>query len=387
MYKVHCLNPIAQAGLDLFTDNYRLVDDFSEANAVLVRSANMHTLELAPHLEAVARAGAGVNNIPLDKCAEQGIVVFNTPGANANGVKELVMGALILASRNLVEGVNWVQSVVDDPELPKLVEKHKGKFSGMEIKGKKLGVIGLGAVGLLVANAGIKLGMEVYGYDPYISVDGAWKLSKHVIHARSLEEIYRECDFITVHTPLTEGTRGMINKDAFAMMKDGVIILNFARDLLVVDDDMIAALEEGKVSRYVTDFPNPKISKVQGVISIPHLGASTVESEENCAVMAVQQLMDYLENGNIKNSVNYPDCDMGVCTHCGRIAVNHRNIPNMLGQLTAILGQENYNIANLTNKSKGQWAYTMIDVDSPLTPEIAAKISQIQGVARVRVIK
>ncbi|HHW07913.1 MAG TPA: phosphoglycerate dehydrogenase [Clostridia bacterium] len=387
MFKIHCLNAISPAGLNLLTPQYQLVEDFAAADAVLVRSAGMHELEFAPHLVAIARAGAGVNNIPLDRCAEQGIVVFNTPGANANGVKELVIGALILASRNIIDGVNWVQSLVEDPDLPKLVEKHKSQFSGIEIQGKKLGVVGLGAVGLLVANAAIKLGMEVYGYDPYISVEGAWKLSKHVIHARSLEEIFRECDFITLHTPLTGDTRGMLNKDAFAVMKDGVRILNFARAELVVDDDIMAALEQGKVSCYVTDFPNPRISPVKGVISIPHLGASTVESEENCAVMAVQQLMDYLENGNIKNSVNYPECDMGPCTHAGRIAINHRNIPNMLGQLTAILGQENYNIANLTNKSKGQWAYTMIDVDCPVSREMVAKISQIPGVARVRVIK
>lgn len=354
---------------------------------MLVRSADLHSLVLPSQLEAIARAGAGVNNIPLDRCAELGIVVFNTPGANANGVKELVIAALLLASRDIVGGINWVKANAGHPELAQLVEKHKGQFAGTEIKGKKLGVIGLGAVGLLVANAAIKLDMEVYGYDPYISVDGAWKLSKHVKHSTSLEEIYRECDFISLHTPLTEGTKGMINGDALAQMKDGVKILNFARDLLVNDDDLLEALQKGKVGCYVTDFPNPKVSGVGGVISIPHLGASTVESEENCAVMAVQQLMDYLENGNIKNSVNYPDCEMGVCTHAGRIAVNHRNIPNMLGQLTAVLGQENYNIANLTNKSKGQWAYTMIDVETPLTPEITERIKQIRGVTRVRIIK
>lgn len=387
MFKVNCLNPIAQAGLGLFSDRYQMVDNFNEANAVLVRSADLHSLVLPSQLEAIARAGAGVNNIPLDRCAELGIVVFNTPGANANGVKELVIAALLLASRDIVGGINWVKANAGHPELAQLVEKHKGQFAGTEIKGKKLGVIGLGAVGLLVANAAIKLDMEVYGYDPYISVDGAWKLSKHVKHSTSLEEIYRECDFISLHTPLTEGTKGMINGDALAQMKDGVKILNFARDLLVNDDDLLEALQKGKVGCYVTDFPNPKVSGVDGVISIPHLGASTVESEENCAVMAVQQLMDYLENGNIKNSVNYPDCEMGVCTHAGRIAVNHRNIPNMLGQLTAVLGQENYNIANLTNKSKGQWAYTMIDVETPLTPEITERIKQIRGVTRVRIIK
>ena len=387
MFKMNCLNPIAQVGLDLLTDEYQLTDDFAEANGVLVRSADMHSLELPPRLEAIARAGAGVNNIPLDKCAEKGIVVFNTPGANANGVKELVIAALLLASRDIVGGINWVRANADHPELATMVEKHKGQFSGSEIKGKKLGVIGLGAVGLLVANIGIKLDMEVYGYDPYISVDGAWRLSKHIKHSTSLEEIYRECDFISLHTPLTEGTKGMLNSEAFAQMKAGVKILNFARDLLVNEDHMIEALGRGKVGCYVTDFPNPKVAGVDWVIAIPHLGASTVESEENCAVMAVQQLMDYLENGNIKNSGNYPDCQMGVCNHPGRIAVHHRNIPNMLGQLTAVLGQDNYNIANLTNKSKGQWAYTMIDVETPLSPEITAKIKGIQGVVRVRIIK
>lgn len=387
MFKVTCLNPIAQVGLDLFSDRYQQVDDLNEANAVLVRSADMHSLELPPQLKAIARAGAGVNNIPLDRCAEKGIVVFNTPGANANGVKELVIAAMLLASRDIVGGINWVRENALNPDLANLVEKHKGKFAGIEIEHKKLGVIGLGAVGLLVANVGIKLGMEVYGYDPYISVEGAWKLSKHIKHITSVEEIYRECDFISLHTPLTDSTKGMINRDALAQMKDGVKILNFARDLLVNEDDMIEALSQGKVSRYVTDFPNPKIAPVEGVIAIPHLGASTVESEENCAVMAVRQLMDYLENGNIKNSVNYPDCEMGVCTHAGRIAVNHRNIPNMLGQLTAVLGQHDYNIANLTNKSKGQWAYTMIDVETAPNPEVIARIKEIQGVVRVRIIK
>lgn len=387
MFKVSCLNPIAQAGLDLLTEGYELTDDLQEANAVLVRSADMHSSALPPQLEAIARAGAGVNNIPLNKCAEQGIVVFNTPGANANGVKELVIAAMLLASRDIVGGINWVKANAAHPELATLVEKHKGQFAGSEIKGKKLGVVGLGAVGLLVANIGIKLDMEVYGYDPFISVEGAWRLSKHIKHSTSLEEIYLECDFISLHTPLTEDTKGMINQEAFALMKDGVKILNFARDLLVNEDHMLEALSKGKVSRYVTDFPNPKIAGAEGVIAIPHLGASTVESEENCAVMAVQQLMDYLENGNITNSVNYPDCQMGECNHEGRIAINHRNIPNMLGQLTALLGQESYNIANLTNKSKGQWAYTMIDVETPLSPDIVEKIKEIQGIVRVRIIK
>lgn len=387
MYKINCLNPIANVGLDLFSDNYVQVDRFEEANAVLVRSASVHDLELPPSLEAIARAGAGVNNIPLDKCADKGIVVFNTPGANANGVKEIVIAALIIAARNIVGGVNWVNSCGQDPEVAKLVEKNKSKFAGTEIKGKKLGVIGLGAIGVQVANAANKLEMEVYGYDPFISVDHAWKLSKYIKPTKTLEEIYRECDFITVHVPLTDSTKGMFNKDTFAMMKDDVKILNFSRDTLVADEDMLVALESGKVGRYVTDFPNPKVCGVEGVITIPHLGASTSESEDNCAVMAVQELMDYLENGNIKNSVNYPNCDLGVCNQAGRIAINHKNIPNMLGQFTSALAKENFNISDLMNKSKGQWAYTLIDIECPSTPNIVKKLSEIEGVLRVRVIK
>ncbi len=387
MFKINCLNPIANVGLDLFNESYEVVDQFDTANAVLVRSASVHDLELPPTLEAIARAGAGVNNIPLDKCADKGIVVFNTPGANANGVKEMVIAALIIAARNIVGGVNWVNSCGQDPEVAKLVEKNKSKFAGTEIKGKKLGVIGLGAIGVQVANAANKLEMEVYGYDPFISVDHAWKLSKYIKPTKTLEEIYRECDFITVHVPLTDSTKGMFNKDTFAMMKDGVKILNFSRDSLVVDEDMIEALESAKVGRYVTDFPNPKVCGVEGVITIPHLGASTSESEDNCAVMAVQELMDYLENGNIKNSVNYPNCDLGVCNQAGRIAINHKNIPNMLGQFTSTLAKENFNISDLMNKSKGQWAYTMIDIECPSSPKIVKKLSEIEGVLRVRVIK
>jgi len=364
-----------------------VIDRFTEANGVLVRSANVHELELPPALEAIARAGAGVNNIPIDICTEKGIVVFNTPGANANGVKEIVLTALLLASRDIIGGVNWVSANKENPDLAKLVEKNKAKFAGTEIKGKKLGVIGLGAIGILVANAANKLDMQVYGYDPYISVDAAWKLSKHIKPSKSLEEIYRECDFITVHVPLTDSTKGMFNQETFVLMKDGVNILNFSRDLLVKDEDMISALKSGKVHRYVTDFPNPAISTAEGVISIPHLGASTSESEDNCSVMAVKQLMDYLENGSIKNSVNYPDCDMGICHQAGRIAINHKNIPNMLGQLTTALAQENFNISDLINKSKGQWAYTLIDIEAPVTPQIMEKLRSIKGVSRVRIIK
>ncbi len=387
MFKINCLNPIATVGLDLFTDKYDKIDDFNDANAVLVRSASVHELELPSHLVAIARAGAGVNNIPLDKCAESGIVVFNTPGANANGVKELVIAGLLISSRDIVGGINWVNSVKEDPAVDKLVEKNKSKFAGIEIKRKKLGVIGLGAIGVLVANAAHNLEMEVYGYDPFISVDAAWKLSKNIKPSKSLEEIYRECDFITVHVPLSETTKGMFNKETFSIMKDGVNILNFSRDSLVYDDDMIEALQSGKVHRYITDFPNAKVAAVKGVIAIPHLGASTNESEDNCAVMAVVQLMDYLENGTIKNSVNYPDCDMGYCTTAGRIVINYRNIPNMLSQFTSILSKENINISVMINKSRGQWAYAMIDIDSPSTSEILKRIEEIDGVLRARIVK
>ncbi|KGP76825.1 3-phosphoglycerate dehydrogenase [Desulfosporosinus sp. Tol-M] len=387
MFKINYLNPISSVAADILTDNYVKVDNFSEANAALVRSASVHELELPKSLEAIARAGAGVNNIPLDKCAKNGIVVFNTPGANANGVKELVIAGLLLASRDIVGGINWVDSVKEDPEVAKLVEKKKSKFAGVEIKGKKLGVIGLGAIGVLVANAAHVLDMEVYGYDPFISVKAAWNLSRDIKHCKSLEEIYRECDFITIHVPQMDSTKGMLNKEAFAIMKDGVRVLNFSRDSLVNDDDMIEALESGKVNKYVTDFPTAKIAGVKGVIAIPHLGASTNESEENCAVMAVTQLMDYLENGNIKNSVNYPDCDMGVCTQVGRVAINNSNIPNMLSQLTSVFAKENINIPDMINKSRGQWAYTMLDIEAPATPEIVQKLEAIEGVLKVRIIK
>lgn len=387
MFKYTCLNPISELGLENFTAEYIKVDDLQEADVALVRSASVHELELPDSLKAIARAGAGVNNIPLDKCAENGIVVFNTPGANANGVKELVIAGLLLASRDIIEGVNWVNSVQDDPEVAKLVEKNKAKFAGSEIIGKKLGVIGLGAIGVLVANAAIKLGMDVYGFDPYISVNSAWKLSKFIKPIKSLEELYRECDFITVHVPLTDSTKGMFDKAAFAGMKEGVKILNFSRDLLVNDDDLIEAIKSGKVKKYVTDFPNPKVAGVEGIIAIPHLGASTNESEENCAVMAVRQLMDYLENGNIINSVNYPNCDNGVCNDAGRIAINHRNIPNMLGQFTSTLAQEGFNITDMINKSKGQWAYTMIDTECPTNEKLVKIIEGIEGVLRVRIIK
>ena len=391
--KYSCLNPISKVGLDKFTNHYENIEDINEADILLVRSAAMHDMEFSDHLLAIARAGAGVNNIPLDKCAQQGIVVFNTPGANANGVKELVIAGLIMASRDIVGGINWAQTIKDDSDVAKLVEKGKSKFAGKEIQGKKLGVIGLGAIGVMVANAANRLGMEVYGCDPFISVDSAWNLSRDIIHVKTREEIFRNCDYITVHTPLVENpdselnTKQMINKEAIGKMKDGVIILNFARGLLVNDADMEEALESGKVAKYVTDFPNDKTVGMKNVIAIPHLGASTEESEDNCAKMAVKELMDYIENGNIKNSVNYPSCDAGICEAFGRIAIHHQNIPNMLSQFTGAISSMNVNIANLVNKSRGNYAYTVIDVESCNKEEVVEKLKTIQGVLKVRIVK
>lgn len=386
MTKINCLNPIAAVGTDLLTSNYEMTKEFADAEAVLVRSASVHELELHSSLKAIARAGAGVNNIPLDKCAEKGIVVFNTPGANANGVKEAVIAGLLLSSRDIIGGVNWVQSVNDQEGIAKLVEKNKSKFAGSEILGKKIGVVGLGAIGVLVANIAIRLGMDVYGYDPFVSVNAAWNLSKHVHHITNLDDIFKECDYITMHVPLLDSTKQMINKDSIAIMKDGVKILNFSRDALVNDEDIAVALASGKVSKYVTDFPNDAIAKVPGVITIPHLGASTAESEDNCAVMAVNELMDYMENGNIKNSVNYPACDMGVCSNAARITINHKNIPNMLSQFTTLFAALNVNISDMMNKSKGEWAYSILDVAAVPSQEIISKIEAIDGVVKVRVI-
>lgn len=387
MYKVKCLNPIAKVGMDVFSDAYEKTEEFAEAEVAMVRSAAMHDMDLPEGLLTVARAGAGVNNIPLEKCAEKGIVVFNTPGANANGVKEAVLAGMFLAARDIVGGINWVQSEKTDPAIDKLVEKKKSQFAGTEIKGKKLGVIGLGAIGVRVANACNRLGMEVYGYDPFISVDAAWSLSRDIKHINNLDDIYANCDFISVHVPLMDDTRKMINEEAIAKMKDGVIILNFARDLLVDDDAMEKALASGKVRRYVTDFPNARTAQMAGVIAIPHLGASTEESEDNCAVMAAKQVRDYVENGNIKNSVNYPACDMGVCKAEGRVAICHRNIPKILSKLTNVCAEEGLNIEDMTNKSKGAWAYTMIDMNVSASAEVLNALKAVEGVVKVRKIK
>lgn len=387
MIQYSCLNPIAACGLDLFTDNYEKTDDMANAQAVLVRSAAMHDMELPDGLEVVARAGAGVNNIPLDKCAEKGIVVFNTPGANANGVKELVLAGMLLASRDIIGGIDWVKENAADENVGKAAEKAKKAFAGNEIMGKKLGVIGLGAIGVKVANAACALGMEVYGYDPYLSVNAAWNVDKAVKHVMTAEDIYRECDFITIHVPLLDSTKGMVNKDAIEMMKDGVVFLNFSRDTLVEEDAMVAALEAGKVKHYVVDFPNPKTAGKKGCIVIPHLGASTAESEDNCAIMAVKEIMDYIENGNITHSVNYPDCNMGVCTATARIAILHKNVKHMISKVSTALGDAGINISDMTNKSRGDYAYSLLDLDTSVTAEVAEKLAAFDGVLKVRVIK
>jgi D-3-phosphoglycerate dehydrogenase len=344
-------------------------------------------LELGDNLAAIARAGAGVNNIPLDSCAEKGIVVFNTPGANANGVKELVVAGLMLASRDLMGGYNWVKENAADADIAKKVEKQKKNYAGNEIMGKKLGVIGLGAIGAKVANIAFRLGMEVYGYDPYVSIDAAWSLSRHIKHITNVEDIYKECDYITIHVPALDSTKGMINKEAFAMMKDGVKVLNFARDVLVNEEDMKEALASGKVAAYVTDFPNATIAGVDGVITLPHLGASTAESEDNCAIMAVKEIMDYIEHGNIKNSVNYPACDAGICATAARVCICHKNIPDMLTKFTSVFSKENINIANMVSKSRGDWAYTILDVESDVDDAAASDLKAVDGVVKVRVIK
>ena len=387
MTKVNCLNPISKLGTDLFSDNYEMTDDFAQADVALVRSAAMHDLDLPESLMAVARAGAGVNNIPLDKCAEKGIVVFNTPGANANGVKELVLCGMLLASRDIIGGNKWVSDNKEDENINKTMEKAKKNFAGNEIKGKKLGVIGLGAIGRLVANMAVSLGMEVYGTDPYLSVESALSLKRAVNLVNTREEIFKTCDFITVHTPLLDDTKEMINKDTIAMMKDGVVVLNFARDLLVCDDDMAEAIKSGKVKKYVTDFPNAKTANMDGVIATPHLGASTEESEDNCAVMAVNEIMDFVKNGNITNSVNYPAATLGVCDKTARITICHKNVPNMIGQLTSVVAGENINVADMVDKSRGDFAYAIIDLDHPVTDALIEKLNTVEGVIKVRVVK
>ena len=386
MYTVKCLNPISNRGLDLFTSEFEVIDDLNAADAVLVRSASMHDLEVPDSMLAVARAGAGVNNIPLNEYAEKGITVFNTPGANANGVKELVVAGLLLASRDIIGGVNWVKENAKEADLAKMIEKKKKAFAGNELTGKSIGVIGLGAIGVLVANICNRLGMNVYGYDPYVSVRSAWSLSRMVNHSSSLDEIYEKCDFLTIHVPYMESTKGMIGKEAVQKMKDGATILNFARGELVDDQAVLDGLASKKIKHYVTDFPRPAVAAADGVITIPHLGASTEESEENCAEMAVDQLMNYLEKGNIVNSVNYPNCDLGDIEAECRITVHHKNLPNMIGQLTSALAEEGYNIENMLNKSKKDYAYSIFDVEKRPSEKVLSKMKQIDGVIRLRVL-
>lgn len=384
MKKIHCLNSISKVGLDSFSEDYTFTDNISEADALLVRSASLHDTEFSEDLVAIARAGAGVNNIPVDRCSEEGVVVFNTPGANANSVKELVIAAMLIVARDVIGGIEWVKSVMDNPNIAKEVEKAKSRFAGHEIKNKKLGVIGLGAIGSEVANAASSLGMEVYGYDPYMTVNAAFRLSRRVHPITDIHKIYENCDYISLHMPLTDENTGMINEESLSLMKDEVVILNFSRDKLVNDEDMAKALKSGKVKRYVTDFPNEHIRDMEGVLAIPHLGASTEESEDNCALMAAEELMDYIENGNITNSVNFPNCDMGICRVTLRVALLHSNKPNMIGQISAVLAAKDINISDLTNKSKGKYAYTLVDLDSELDEDAEAALKKIDGMKRVR---
>ena len=386
MFQYHYLNKISDKGTALWTEEFTKTEEIDKAEAIVVRSAAMHDMTFSPELKAVARAGAGVNNIPLDRCAEEGIVVFNTPGANANAVVELALCGMLLGSRDVIGGINWVQTIKDTTDIGKQVEKGKSQFAGHEIAGKSLGVIGLGAIGGPLANAAIKLGMTVYGCDPFISIDAAWHLDSNIIPVKTRDEIYANSDIITVHVPLLPNTKGMIDAEAISKMKDGVVILNFARDLLVDDDAMEAALKSGKVSRYITDFPNDRTAGMAGVVAIPHLGASTEEAEDNCAKMAVKQVMNYLKNGNIVNSVNFPNCDMGICTKAARVTILHKNIPNMLSQFTTVLSVEHINISDLVNRSKGNYAYTMLDLDSIPSKEAIAMLNKIEGVIRVREI-
>ena len=387
MFQYKCLNPISQTGLGLFGDDYKQTEEMNDADAVLVRSAKMHDMELPENVKVIARAGAGVNNIPVDVCAEKGIVVFNTPGANANGVKELVLAGMLLASRDIVGGIEWVAHEEDKEHIDKLAEKQKKQFAGCEISGKKLGIIGLGAIGAMVANSATHLGMEVYGYDPFISIDAAWNLSRTIKHSKSLDEIYSQCDYITIHVPLLDSTKKMINKEAFEKMKDGVVLLNFARDLLVDEEALIEAVESGKVKKYVTDFANETVAGREGILVTPHLGASTEESEENCAEMAVKEIRDYLENGNIKNSVNYPACDAGKCSEAARVCVCHKNIPNMITQFTGAFASKGINVSDMVSKSKGDYAYSVFDISEKADEDTVKSISSIDGVLKVRVIQ
>lgn len=386
MYRVDLLNKISEKGLSLFTDKYEYRADIPDPDGILVRSKEMKEMDLPSSLKAIARAGAGVNNIPIDKCSDKGIVVFNTPGANANGVKELVILGMLLASRKVFEGIGWAKGLVGEGDkVPDLIEKGKSKFGGTEILGKKLGVVGLGAIGTMVANAAEGLGMEVWGYDPFLSLEAAWRLSRNTKKAPSLDKLLSECDFITLHVPQNKDTKGFINSDKFAVMKKGVVILNFARGGLVDTPSLKKAVADGIVGCYVTDFPDEEVIKTDKVIAIPHLGASTEESEENCAIMAAMQLMDFLENGNIKNSVNFPESSM---ERSGkqRLTISNKNTPGMIEKITHLLSESNINISDMINKSKGNVAYNIIDVDCEISDDLVKKIKSIDGIIGVRVI-
>ena len=382
--KIYCLNNIAKIGTDGFRSGYSLIDSIEEAAGVLVRSADMKEMSFPTGLRAIARAGAGVNNIPLDRCAEEGIVVFNTPGANANSVKELVLCGMLLSARDVAGGIAWVRENAEDENIAKTTEKAKKAFAGNELMGKTLGVIGLGAIGVLVANAAVALGMKVYGFDPYLSVNSAWNLSPMVIHAEKIEEIYAVSDYVTIHVPAMASTKGMIGREAIAQLKPGAVVLNFARDSLVDEPALAEALEKGSVKCYVSDFPTPVSTRMKNAIVIPHLGASTEEAEDNCAVMAVRQLQDYLDNGNIHNSVNYPEINLGICETEARVGILHRNIPNMLSQITNFFGNQGLNIENLANKSRGEYAYTLLDISHPMPHDTVERLKEINGVVRVR---
>ena len=386
MYNILTLNNISKKGLELFDSNYKYSSDISSPDAILVRSQSMHSMDLSNSIKAIARAGAGVNNIPVTKCSENGIVVFNTPGANANAVKELVIAGLLLSSRKIIKGIEWSKSLKGQGEMVgKLVEKGKSSFAGPELKGKKLGIIGLGAIGSLVANTALHLGMDVLGYDPYITVDSAWGLSSRVKHSLSIEKILLNCDYISIHVPLSSKTENMINKKSIEMMKDGVRILNFSRSGLVNSKDIIEYINSGKIASYVTDFPTDDLLDIDNIITIPHLGASTPESEENCAVMAVDQLIDYLEHGNITNSVNMPNISMERETGT-RICVIHKNIPNMISSVSGILSSNGINIEDMRSKSKNDYAYAILDVTGEITNESINKIHQIDGIIKTRII-
>ncbi len=385
--KIFCLNNIAAIGLAKFRKGYEITQDIHEAAGILVRSADMHTLEFPEGLRAIARAGAGVNNIPIDSCSEQGIVVFNTPGANANSVKELVIAGLLLAARDIFGGITWVKANASESDIAKLTEKAKKKFAGHEIQGKTLGVIGLGAIGVQVANAAVALGMNVLGYDPYLSVKSAWMLSPMVKHADSPEEVYAVSDYITIHVPAMDSTRHMINSEAISRMKKGIKILNFARDVLVDESALSEALTSGQVSGYISDFPNATSANLPNAIVLPHLGASTEEAEDNCAIMAVSQMQDYLDNGNITNSVNFPELNAGTCGAEARVAILHRNIPNMLSQITSFFGSNGLNIENLQNKARGKYAYTLLDISHKMPDDTTERLREIDGVLRVRRVK